>query len=228
MDGHDDESSARFEDDGKAEFVRAVVTTMQEGDAEGTTHGKLKRSRIVANATGLTIPSNKRTSSGMFLRPGQDEIVQRIEQRIAAWTYLPEENGERIQILRYKKGEKFDVHNDYFSFAVNLRQGNRIATVLMYLSDVEKGGETFFPKVGPLQKKDDSWSFCASTVLAVKPKKGDALLFFNLKPNGGIDEFSRHGSCPVIEGVKWTATRWIHVIPYNNNITLGSNNHYVY
>lgn len=48
-------------------------------------------------------------------------------------------------------------------------------------------------------------------MLAVKPVKGDALLFFNLHPNSTTDADSLHGSCPVIEGEKWSATKWIHV-----------------
>lgn len=48
-------------------------------------------------------------------------------------------------------------------------------------------------------------------VLAVKPEKGDALLFFSLHPDATTDTKSLHGSCPVIEGEKWSATKWIHV-----------------
>lgn len=56
------------------------------------------------------------------------------------------ENGEDIQVLRYEPRQKYDPHYDYFTDKVNVaRGGHRIATVLMYLSDVEKGGETVFP-----------------------------------------------------------------------------------
>jgi prolyl 4-hydroxylase len=106
----------------------------------------------------------------------QDEVVARIEERIAAWTFLPSgtlilsihymlhfwpfsivnnsifqfcpctENGESTQILHYKNGEKYEPHYDYFHDKNNQALGgHRIATVLMYLSDVEKGGETIFP-----------------------------------------------------------------------------------
>lgn len=56
------------------------------------------------------------------------------------------ENGEDIQVLRYEHGQKYDPHYDYFTDKVNIaRGGHRIATVLMYLSNVVKGGETVFP-----------------------------------------------------------------------------------
>lgn len=52
--------------------------------------------------------------------------------------------------------------------------------------------------------------------LAVKAVKGDALLFFNLHLNKSIDMKSFHGSCPVIHGNKWTATKWINTISFDN------------
>lgn len=47
--------------------------------------------------------------------------------------------------------------------------------------------------------------------IAVKAQKGDALLFFSLNLDATTDERSLHGSCPVIAGEKWSATKWIHV-----------------
>ncbi|KAG8091590.1 hypothetical protein GUJ93_ZPchr0012g22055 [Zizania palustris] len=146
--------------------------------------------------------------------PSGDDVVAGIEERIAAWTFLPPENGESIQILHYQNGEKYEPHYDYFHDKNNQALGgHRIATVLMYLSNVEKGGETIFPEAeGKLsQHKDDTWSDCAKNGYAVKPIKGDALLFFSLHPDATTDSDSLHGSCPVIEGQKWSATKWIHV-----------------
>ncbi|ONK74897.1 uncharacterized protein A4U43_C03F11240 [Asparagus officinalis] len=166
-----------------------------------------------------------RTSSGMFLSTHQDEIVTRIEQRIASWTFLPEENGEAIQVLRYEIGQKYEPHFDYFVDKVNIaRGGHRFATVLMYLSNVEKGGETVFPIAeGALtQQKNESWSDCAKKGYAVKPDKGDALLFFSLHINATTDPLSLHGSCPVIVGEKWSATKWIHVGSYTRPTRVGN------
>ncbi|OAP02609.1 hypothetical protein AXX17_AT3G31070 [Arabidopsis thaliana] len=177
--------------------------------------GKLEKSMVVADVdSGESEDSEVRTSSGMFLTKRQDDIVANVEAKLAAWTFLPEENGEALQILHYENGQKYDPHFDYFYDKKALELGgHRIATVLMYLSNVTKGGETVFPnwKGKTPQLKDDSWSKCAKQGYAVKPRKGDALLFFNLHLNGTTDPNSLHGSCPVIEGEKWSATRWIHV-----------------
>ncbi|KAF3326337.1 putative prolyl 4-hydroxylase 7 [Carex littledalei] len=175
---------------------------------------KLEKSMVADNESGKSVASEVRTSSGMFLEKHQDDVVAAIEQRISTWTFIPEENGESIQILHYKNGEKYEPHFDYFHDKNNQALGgHRIATVLMYLSNIEKGGETIFPNSeGKLsQPKDDTWSDCAKNGYAVKPRKGDALLFFSLHPDATTDENSLHGSCPAIKGEKWSATKWIHV-----------------
>ncbi|XVE83865.1 hypothetical protein DITRI_Ditri16bG0122300 [Diplodiscus trichospermus] len=169
---------------------------------------------VADNESGQSLESEVRTSSGMFLQKAQDEIVAGVEARIGAWTFLPVENGEAMQILHYEHGQKYEPHYDYFHDKANQELGgHRIATVLMYLSDVESGGETVFPNSqGKLaQPKDESWSDCARNGYAVKPRKGDALLFFSLHPDATTDSSSLHGSCPVIKGEKWSATKWIHV-----------------
>ncbi|XP_039008040.1 probable prolyl 4-hydroxylase 7 isoform X2 [Hibiscus syriacus] len=132
---------------------------------------KLEKSMVADNESGESIDSEVRTSSGMFLQKAHDEIVADIEARIAAWTFLPVENGESMQILHYEHGQKYEPHFDYFHDKANQELGgHRIATVLMYLSDVESGGETVFPNSeGKLtQLKDESWSDCAKNGYAVK------------------------------------------------------------
>uniref|UniRef100_A0A7N0U9K8 procollagen-proline 4-dioxygenase n=1 Tax=Kalanchoe fedtschenkoi TaxID=63787 RepID=A0A7N0U9K8_KALFE len=177
--------------------------------------GRLEKSMVADNKSGKSRESNVRTSSGTFLAYAQDEIVAEIEARIATWTFLPVENGESIQVLHYELGQKYEPHYDFFRDEYNQKfGGHRVATVLMYLSNVKKGGETVFPKAegdSSHQEGDDDRSECAKRGYSVKPYKGDALLFFSLHPNATTDQASLHGSCPVIEGEKWSATKWIHV-----------------
>jgi prolyl 4-hydroxylase len=52
-----------------------------------------------------------------------------------------------MHIQRYQHGQKYEPHFDYFTDKINqVLGGHRYATVLMYLSTVDKGGETVFPK----------------------------------------------------------------------------------
>jgi hypothetical protein len=49
----------------------------------------------------------------------------------------------------------------------------------------------------------------------VRPRKGSALLFWSLRPDGAFDTLTRHQSCPVVAGTKVVGTRWIHETTYD-------------
>jgi prolyl 4-hydroxylase len=68
------------------------------------------------------------------LNRGQDKVIERIEQRIADFTFIPVDHGEGLQVLHYEVGQKYEPHYDYFLDTFNTKNGGqRIATVLMYL-----------------------------------------------------------------------------------------------
>ncbi|XP_030527310.2 probable prolyl 4-hydroxylase 3 isoform X1 [Rhodamnia argentea] len=176
------------------------------------------KSTVVDSATGKSKDSRVRTSSGTFLQRGQDKIIRDIEKRIADFTFIPAEHGEGLQILHYEVGQKYDAHYDYFLDEFNTKNGGqRIATLLMYLSDVEEGGETVFPAAKGNFSSVPWWdqlSECAKQGLAVKPRMGDALLFWSMRPDATLDPSSLHGGCPVINGNKWSSTKWMHLHEY--------------
>ncbi|KAJ4968440.1 hypothetical protein NE237_015141 [Protea cynaroides] len=170
---------------------------------------RLQTSTVVDTKTGKGIKSDVRTSSGMFLSPGERKypIIQAIERRIAVYSQIPEENGELIQVLRYEKSQFYRAHRDYFSDTFNLnRGGQRVATMLMYLTDNVEGGETYFPMAG-----SGECNCGARTIkgLCVKPIKGDAVLFWSMGLDGESDMKSLHGGCEVLSGEKWSATKWM-------------------
>ncbi|KAI6690826.1 hypothetical protein NL676_027654 [Syzygium grande] len=179
---------------------------------------RISKSTVVDGSTGKSMDSGVRTSFGMFLNRGQDKIVRAIEKRIADFTHIPVEHGEGLQILQYGHGQKYDAHHDYFSDPFNTRNGGqRMATMLMYLSDVEEGGETVFPAAKANFSAVPWWnelSECGKQGLSVKPKMGNAVLFWSMKPDGSLDPASLHGACPVIKGTKWSAPKWMHVQEY--------------
>mmetsp|Transcript_8193 Transcript_8193/g.27220 ORF Transcript_8193/g.27220 Transcript_8193/m.27220 type:complete len:265 (-) Transcript_8193:2804-3598(-) len=172
----------------------------------------MQKSTVADNQSGKSYQSQIRTSSGMFLRRGQDSVVKAIEERIAAFAMVPVDHGEGIQVLHYEEGQKYDAHFDYFHDQNNQKNGGqRIATVLLYLTDVEEGGETVFPSAKDPPQRKEHFSQCGSRGVAVKPRLGDALLFWSLNTDNQLDPTSLHAGCPVISGDKWTATKWMRV-----------------
>ena len=71
--------------------------------------------------------------------------------------------------------------------------GGRLATAMLYLSEVESGGFTIFPKLG----------------LFVAPEAGSLLLWSIRKSDGETDTRMSHLGCPVLYGDKWIGTKWI-------------------
>lgn len=159
---------------------------------------KLSRSSVL-DRDGQQRIVEDRTSWQIHFALGHDPIVASIEQRLAEHLDLPVEYGEAMQVLRYEIGQEFKAHHDFFEpecpgYAEALKDGGqRRTTILMYLAEPQSGGETFFPAIG----------------LRVKPTKGLALLFNNLRADGSLEPDSLHGSLPVHAGEKWVATKWI-------------------
>ncbi|XP_058769553.1 probable prolyl 4-hydroxylase 9 isoform X1 [Vicia villosa] len=153
-----------------------------------------------------------RTSSGVFIGASEDKsgILDMIERKIAKVTMIPKTYGEDFNILRYEVGQKYDSHYDAFDPAeYGHVDSQRVASFLLYLSNVEMGGETMFPYEDGLNV-DTNYDYKKCVGLKVKPRQGDGLLFYSVFPNGKIDKNSLHGSCPVIKGEKWVATKWIN------------------
>ncbi|HNE59550.1 MAG TPA: 2OG-Fe(II) oxygenase [Ottowia sp.] len=158
---------------------------------------RLSRSLTVATQTGGSEVNPDRTSQGMFFQRGESELVARIEARIARLIRWPVENGEGIQVLHYLPGTEYKPHYDYFdpkepgTSTIVKRGGQRVGTVVMYLSEPEKGGGTSFPDV----------------FFEVAPKRGNAVFFSYERPHPSTKTL--HGGSPVIEGEKWIATKWL-------------------
>lgn len=158
---------------------------------------RLARSLTVATKTGGEEVNADRTSNGMFFQRGENELVRRIEQRIAHLLNWPVDNGEGLQVLHYTPGTQYKPHYDYFdpdepgTPTIVKRGGQRVATLVMYLGEPEKGGGTIFPDVN----------------LEVAPKRGNAVFFSYERPHPSTRTL--HGGAPVLAGEKWIATKWL-------------------
>ncbi|GAP36943.1 2OG-Fe(II) oxygenase [Piscinibacter sakaiensis] len=158
---------------------------------------RLVRSETVQLDTGGSEVNEARTSDGMFFGRGENALCARIEARIAALMQWPVENGEGLQVLRYRPGAQYKPHYDYFDPAqpgtpgILKRGGQRVGTLVMYLNTPQRGGATTFPDVK----------------LDVAPIKGNAVFFSYDRPHPMTR--SLHGGAPVVEGEKWVATKWL-------------------
>ncbi len=158
---------------------------------------RLARSLTVEIKTGGEEVNADRTSNGMFFQRGENDLIRRIEARIARLIDWPEENGEGMQVLHYRPGTEYKPHYDYFDPAepgtptILKRGGQRVGTLIMYLGEPEKGGGTTFPDVH----------------LEVAPKRGNAVFFSYERPHPSTRTL--HGGAPVLAGEKWIATKWL-------------------
>jgi len=158
---------------------------------------RLARSETVDNATGGSEVNAARTSDGMFFERGEVGLIDKIERRIAKLVRWPLENGEGLQVLRYRPGAEYKPHHDYFdpvhpgTARILERGGQRVGTVVIYLNTPEGGGATTFPDVG----------------LAVAPVKGNAVFFSYDRAH--VSTKTLHGGAPVTAGEKWVATKWM-------------------
>jgi prolyl 4-hydroxylase len=166
--------------------------------------GKLQRSFVVEKDTGKLEVSDVRRSDGCHFERGENAIVQRLEQRIAALTGIPVEQGEPLQILHYHETGEYLPHHDYFAETETgsaqhiVRGGQRIATMVIYLSQVAQGGDTHFPEIE----------------LTVKPQVGSAVYFEYHNSQGQLDSRCLHAGMPVTKGDKWIATKWFRASAY--------------
>lgn len=154
-------------------------------------------STVVDEASGAAIPHPERTSAGVMFQRAETPLVARIEQRLANLTQWPRENGEGLQILRYRKGQEYRPHFDSFPGGAGggrhtARGGQRVNTVLVYLKSPLRGGGTCFPEAG----------------LTLCPPPGSAILFRNVDAAGARAPTSLHAGLPVVEGEKVVLTYW--------------------
>ena len=163
---------------------------------------RLKPAKITNRDTGESSVSYARTgSSCLFRRPDSDLIIAILRARIAQITETRVDAMEIPTVLHYSEGQEFAPHFDITinpdsaDYAEKLAKGaqQRVITFLLYLNDDYDGGETEFPALGK------RW----------KGRKGEGLYFWNVQPNGALDERTLHAGLPVTKGEKWLLSQWI-------------------
>ena len=167
----------------------------------------------MANGGGAKI-SNERTQSSGWMWDQEDDLLYKLSKKTSKITkldtYRPAKDmapgikwafveAEPWQMGLYGPGGHYLPHLDSFEILDpqsigpdGVWVGNRMATLMFYLSDVV-GGFTAFNRVG----------------VAAKPSRGSAVFWYNLHTDGGRDNLAMHGACPTALGIKWVSNKWI-------------------
>ncbi|KAI4458942.1 prolyl 4-hydroxylase alpha subunit [Holotrichia oblita] len=155
---------------------------------------------IVQNfTTGTSKTASYRISKTAWLIKTIHEHIKDVVQRVGDMTGLTMKSAEDLQVVNYGIGGHYEPHYDFAkkeetNSSRSFGFGNRIATVLFYMSDVAQGGATAF----------------VNLKVAVRPKKGTAVFWYNLHSSGEGDSRTLHAACPILTGSKWVCSEWIH------------------
>ena len=138
-------------------------------------------------------PAHNETGFSFEMPVHGDAVMEALAQRISQTLGMDNEAGETMRFRRYAVGESHPLHKDVWQIGdVHL-----VVTTLLYLTDVEAGGETYFPRSQPAP-------------LLVKPCRGRLAIWFNHTPDGEVDEAAIHEARVVKRGVKCTITSFIY------------------
>jgi prolyl 4-hydroxylase len=155
--------------------------------------------QIFDKKTGELVRDPTRNCTVHEILPGQSAQVDELETDLFKLFPDHPESAEPLQIIHYPQGGEYTLHYDFFDFTqpgmqdILQQRRQRYATLIMYLNDVEDGGNTSFPLLD----------------IQVKPVKGDAILFWNVDDSDNLNKLSLHAGLPVIQGEKWIATKWV-------------------
>ena len=142
--------------------------------------------------------SEHRTSKYIWFTKGQDQVVRKIESRLAQLVGLSPTSIEPLQVVSYSNGQYFDVHHDagvlFDDGTVEKNVPKRLLTIFVYLNTLPEGqGHTSFPTLG----------------VSVRPQRGCGVLFCNILPDGEVDTRTVHRAEPVEKGLlKYGVNIW--------------------
>ena len=157
---------------------------------------------------------SSRTSTSWFCR-FQDVPVLLAKANVIL--NMPLERMEEPQVVRYQKGQEFSWHYDEVPFPQLRNGGQRLATLLVYLNDVDAkcGGGTAFRDLLTVDGKP----------IIVQPRRGTALLFFPAFRDGSPDDRTLHQSEAMTCDIeKWIAQMWVHKETYVAVLPQGNSN----
>ncbi|MCZ8114979.1 2OG-Fe(II) oxygenase [Silanimonas sp.] len=197
--GHASRTFAPLSDDEDWRLQAGALSPLEALHCRGMAWPLLAPSQAFDPETGSGHRMRLRTSDDAQIDPLMEDVALRLlQRRLCALSGQPLAHAEPVVVLRYRPGQEYRLHRDLLPPSTLAdpdqgRGGQRVATVIAYLTPVEAGGETDFPRRN----------------LRVRPEAGSALVFRNLRPDGSVEEDSLHAGLPVTRGEKWIATLWV-------------------
>ncbi|XP_017873632.1 PREDICTED: prolyl 4-hydroxylase subunit alpha-2 [Drosophila arizonae] len=173
-----------------------MLSPQQIGELRAMAVPHMQRSTVNPLPGGQRMKSAFRVSKNAWLPYSTHPMMGRMLRDVGDATGLDMTYCEQLQVANYGVGGHYEPHWDFFrdSRHYPAAEGNRIATAIFYLSDVEQGGATAFPFLN----------------FAVRPQLGNILFWYNLHRSSDKDYRTKHAGCPVLKGSKWIANIWIH------------------
>jgi prolyl 4-hydroxylase len=160
------------------------------------------RSMVAGKGIEKSVYNQGRTSSTSMLTDS-DLTVQIVNNKMYTELGIDGSYSENTQGQIYQEGQHFNHHNDYFDNDAyinhGLSSGQRTWTFMVYLNDVEEGGETEFRNLD----------------LKIKPIKGTAVVWKNSDGKGTENPASHHCGTHVTKGKKVVITKWFRENVYN-------------
>ena len=182
---------------GDVSLVSGVLSEVECDVLIGLSYRKGFNRNTVVNSEGGDKVDEARTSDGTSFGKQENGVIREMENRLSWLTGWPPENGEGLQVLKYRVGDEYRPHVDWFDdspggLTYKTMGGQRYGTVVVYLQCADEGGGTSFPKMG----------------LTVTPRRGDVICFANVDSKGDPTDMVTHSGDPVIRGEKIVMTLW--------------------
>lgn len=162
--------------------------------------GHLSRALVYDPASGQNVARPTRSNSVANFGISAVEVLDILLQtKMASACGLPARHMEAPATLHYNPGEENSDHYDFVDpatphYAEEIgRNGQRMATFLVYLNEDYDAGETAFPRLG----------------FSYKGQRGDALLFINALADLQPDLRMLHAGLPTTRGEKWIVSQFI-------------------
>ena len=122
-----------------------------------------------------------------------DTVLARLMARIHRVVGGEGDLALSFRFRRYTQGTSHPPHLDQYEMSGRFL----VATAILYLTDTESGGETYFTQAQPAPVR-------------ISPRRGRLAVWYNYRPEGSVEPAALHESLAVTSGVKATITYFIY------------------